>query len=158
MLQLKAWLPGHRFTCTGSDPADLASMHPIHPAPPTWPTSNFPLPPTAAKGTHLELCRQAFRHTFSLDPNQVSDRGASFEWNGFWILIIPWYGKNEAFQLSPLCAYLNWTWAHRQAVKSPTSKPVEPRKKGPSYFPLNPGWLRGILTMVYYNALYSWVV
>ena len=26
----------------------------------------------------------------------------------------------------------------------------EPRKK-PSYFPLNPGWLIGILTMVYYN-------
>ena len=38
----------------------------------------------------------------------------------------------------------------------------EPRKK-PSYFPLNPGWLIGILTMVYfypyitgqYNPLYS---
>ena len=27
---------------------------------------------------------------------------------------------------------------------------LEPRKK-PSYFPLNPGWLIGILTMVYYN-------
>ena len=27
---------------------------------------------------------------------------------------------------------------------------AEPRKK-PSYFPLNPGWLIGIITMVYYN-------
>ena len=35
--------------------------------------------------------------------------------------------------------------------------PDEPRKK-PSYFLLNPGWLIGILTMVYYNALYNWVV
>ena len=34
---------------------------------------------------------------------------------------------------------------------------VEPRKK-PSYFPLNPGWLIGILIMVYYNALYNWIV
>ncbi len=27
---------------------------------------------------------------------------------------------------------------------------AEPRKK-PSYFPLNPGWLIGIITMVFYN-------
>ena len=27
----------------------------------------------------------------------------------------------------------------------------EPRKKKRPYFPLNPGWLIGILTMVYYN-------
>ena len=34
---------------------------------------------------------------------------------------------------------------------------IEPQQK-PSYFPLNPGCLIGILTMVYYNPQYNWVV
>ena len=41
-------------------------------------------------------------------------------------------------------------------------KQVEPRKKKNSYFPLNPGWLRGILLISFNgfwnNPLYNWVV